>query len=63
MDDTFVYRCTEEEHDRRLSAVFTRIEENGLKLNKARCHIKQKEVKYFGHTISADGVRPDPEKV
>ena len=28
MDDTIVYRKTEEEHDRRLNAILTRIEES-----------------------------------
>ena len=63
MDDTIVYRKTEEEHDRHLNAILTRIEVSRLKLNKAKCHFKQKEVKYFGHTISADGVRSDLGKV
>ena len=63
MDYTIVYGCTEEAHDKRLSAVLTRIEESGPKLNKAKCHFNQKEVKCFGHTISADGVRLDPYKV
>ena len=63
MDDTIVCGCTEEEYDRRLNAVLTRIEESGLKLNKAKNNFKQKEVKCCGHTISADGVRPDPDKV
>ena len=63
MDDTIVCGCTEEEYDRRLNAVLTRIEESGLKLNKAKNNFKQKEVKCCGHTISADGVRPDTDKV
>ena len=63
VEDTIVYGCREEEHDRRLNAVLTRIEESGLNLNKTKYHFKQKEVKYYGHTISADGVRPDQDKV
>ena len=63
MDDTIVYGCDMEEHDKRLEAVLERIESSGLKLNRSKCHMRQKEVKYFGHIISAAGVRPDPEKV
>ncbi|KAK7107196.1 hypothetical protein V1264_015153 [Littorina saxatilis] len=63
MDDTIVYGRTMEEHDRRLDAVLERIEKSGLKLNKSKCHLRQKEVKYFGHRISEAGVSPDPDKV
>jgi hypothetical protein len=63
MDDTIVFGRTMEEHDRRLDAVLERIEKSGLKLNKSKCHLRQKEVKYFGHLISQAGVSPDPDKV
>ena len=63
MDDTIIYGCTEEEHNRRLNAVLTRTEESGLKLNQAKCHFKQKEVKYFGQSISAVGASTDRDKV
>ena len=63
MDDIIVYGRTEEEHDQRLKAVLRRIEESGLKLNKEKCFFKKREVKFFGHIISAEGVRPDPGKV
>ena len=63
MDDTIIYGKTEEEHDQRLSAVLKRIEESGLKLNKEKCNFKQTEVKFFGHIISAEGVKPNPEKI
>ena len=63
MDDTIIYGTTEEEHDERLDAVLKRIEEKGLKLNKEKCHFKQKEVKFFGHVLNEEGIRPDPDKV
>ena len=53
-DDTIVYGCTEEEQDEHLNAVLKRIEESGLRLNKEKCHFKQREVKFFGHIISED---------
>ena len=57
------YGYTEEEHNRQLNAVLTRTEEIGLKLNQAKCHFKQKEVKYFGQSISAVGASSDRDKV
>ena len=53
-DDTIVYGCTEEEQDEHLNAVLKRLEESGLRLNKEKCHFKQREVKFFGHIISED---------
>ena len=63
MDDTIIYGKTLEEYDRNLEAVLTRIEESGLKLNKQKCHLRQSEVKFFGHIVSGSGVSPDPEKI
>jgi hypothetical protein len=63
MDDTIVYGRTMEEHDRHLEAVLERIERSGLKLNKSECHLREKQVKFFGHIINEAGVSPDPDKV
>lgn len=63
MDDTIVYGKTLKEHDQRLDAVLDRIAKSGLKLNKQKCHFRKKEVNFFGHVISAEGIMPDPEKV
>ena len=63
MDDTIIYGRTEEEHDARLRAVLARIRKSGLKLNRAKCHFKQQQVKFFGHIISESGIRPDPDKI
>ena len=63
MDDTIVHGKTVEEHDRRLEAVLGRIAESGLRLNRSKCHFRKPQVKYFGHSISASGLSPDPDKL
>ena len=63
MDDTIVYGHTMEKHDKRLNDVLNRIEQSGLKLKKVKCHLRQQQVKYFGHIVTASGISPDPEKV
>ena len=63
MDDILVYGATTEEHDRSLNAVLRTVKDSGLKLNRAKCHFGKSEIQYFGHLISADGLRPDPSKV
>ena len=63
MDDILVHGATTEEHDRSLNAVLRTVKDSGLKLNRAKCHFGKSEIQYFGHLISADGLRPDPSKV
>lgn len=63
MDDILVYGSNKEEHDRRLNAVLETIRQSGLKLNKAKCCFGRTEISYFGHIISAEGMKPDKGKV
>ena len=63
MDDILVYGADEEEHNRRLNAVLQTIRRSGLKLNKAKCQFNKSEIGYFGHIISAEGMKPDKSKV
>mgnify|MGYP003687921727 CR=1 FL=1 len=68
MDDIIVYGCGEtmysaiHNHDRNLTTVLQRVREVGLKLNKVKFKLRQKEVKYMGSILTAVGLRPDPEK-
>ncbi|XP_030578829.1 uncharacterized protein K02A2.6-like [Archocentrus centrarchus] len=63
MDDILVYGATKEDHDNCLNAVLKTVKDSGLKLNKAKCHFSKSETRYFGHIISAEGIKPDPTKV
>ena len=40
-----------------------RASEKGLKLNKGKCKIRQREVPYVGHLLTAEGPKIDPQKV
>lgn len=63
MDDILIYASEMTEHDSRLKAVLQRCREKGLKLNPKKIQLAVPEVKYMGHILSADGVKPDPVKV
>ncbi len=39
------------------------MEEVGIKLNLSKCHIGQQEIKFLGHIVSKDGIKPDIENV
>ncbi|CAC5365633.1 unnamed protein product [Mytilus coruscus] len=63
IDDILVWGTTRKEHDDRLRSVLNRCQEVGLTLNAEKCKFPVKEMTYIEHTLSADGVRPDQEKV
>ena len=64
-DDILIYGCgsSDEEalanHDRNLEALFQRRREKNIKLNKDKLRLRQKEVSYMGHVISAEGLKVD----
>ena len=62
-DDILIFGKTLEEHDRMLDEVMKRIEQSGLKLNKAKCEFRKSCLRYVGHMFSKNGVSPDDSKV
>ena len=58
LDDVIVYSKTEEDHLRRLQAVFKRFHEHGLKLKPSKCSFLRRQITFLGHEISADGMKP-----
>ena len=63
IDDIIVWGPTLEIHNQRLHAVFERIRQSGLKLNKDKCVIGATELSYLGHVTSDEGIKPCPEKI
>ena len=62
-DDVCVYGENEVEHDAHLLGLMNRAKEKGLVFNKAKCHIKQKSISFFGNTYTDQGIKPDPSKI
>ena len=63
MDDILVYGATREQHDKRLREVLERLRSLGMTLNSEKCTFAQSSVKFLGHVIDAQGIRPDSNKV
>ena len=63
LDDIVVFSRTFEEHVQRLSMVFERLIDAGLKLSPEKCKLFQNRIKYLGHIVSAEGISTDPEKI
>ena len=47
----------------RLSRIFERLQNAGLKLRPDKCSFFQKEVLFLGHVVSPDGVKTDPSTI
>ena len=68
-DDILVVGCgdTDSEalvnHDQNVIRLLERAKQVNLKLNKNKVKLREAEVKFMGHVISKDGLKPDPEKV
>ena len=63
LDDIIIYSKTLSEHLVHIEKVLKCLKAAGLKVKISKCQFAQTEVKYLGHIVSADGVRPNPEKV
>ena len=62
-DDLVIAAKTKAEHNKALEAVLEAVSNAGLTLNPSKCSYGVSEIKFWGMIFSADGVRPDPEKV
>ena len=63
IDDIVIATETLEDHLVRLREVFECLRGAGFKMRVAKCDFMKSEIKYLGHVVSAEGVKPDPKAV
>ena len=63
LDDIVIIGRTAEEHAANLETVLSRLEQYNFFCNLDKCQFALTEIKYLGHVVSADTVKPDPYKV
>jgi hypothetical protein len=63
LDDICVYSKTPEDHLKHLELVFQVLEKHQFYINLTKSTFNKAEVKFLGHIISNDRVKPDPAKV
>ena len=63
LDDIIIYSPDFRSHLQHLEEVFERLWKHGLKLRLDKCTLLQREVKFLGHVVDREGVRPDPDKL
>ena len=62
-DDMIIAGKDEMEHDRNFQAFMEKCVENNLTLNAEKIQFKQKQVSFYGHVWSENGISPDPKKI
>lgn len=62
-DDLLICGESEQEHDAILDKVFERAKEHNVRFNHNKFQYKLKQVKYFGHIFSEQGMQIDPDRV
>ena len=63
LDDIVIFADTLENHNKKLTEIFDRLQKFNLKLKPEKCEFLRKEVIYLGHKISENGAEPDEGKI
>ena len=63
LDDILVASATPADHKKHLKELFALLDVNGININRKKCTFGQQEVRYLGHLVNADGIRPLPARI
>jgi len=63
LDDIIVFGETPEQVMENLDRVFTRLKEKELKAKPSKCVLFRSPIDFLGHMVSADWIRPQPDKL
>ena len=63
MDDILIFSKSLQEHLQHLELIFEELKQYGLKIQLDKSEFLRKEVPFLGHIITADGIKPNPDKI
>jgi hypothetical protein len=63
VDDILILGETLDEHNSKLREVFQKLREFNITIEPDKCEFFKEELSYFGHIVTADGVKPDRKKI
>ncbi|KAJ9527526.1 hypothetical protein QJQ45_025744 [Haematococcus lacustris] len=63
LDDILVFSKNKAEHLKHLEIVFRILKEHELYAKLKKCEFEKSELKFLGHLVGVNGVRPDPAKI
>jgi hypothetical protein len=58
-----IYGRDSEDYDANLKGFLERCAKLGIKPDREKCQHKVKKIKFLGHMVGEDGLKPDPEKI
>ena len=62
LDNIIIYSSTPEEHLEHIRTVFEKLRDAQLSMKLSKCHFFTKEIKYLGHILGKEGIKPVPAK-
>ncbi|KAK2707345.1 hypothetical protein QYM36_015134 [Artemia franciscana] len=62
VDDIVICGADDSEHNERLKAALERARKKNVKFNQEKCVFGAESIPYFGHLLTLEGIKPDPEK-
>jgi len=63
LDDILMFSKSRAEHEKHIQQVLKVLNDAGMILNLDKCKFFERTVKFLGHIVSKDGIRPDPSKI
>jgi hypothetical protein len=63
LDDVLIMSNSPDTHLIHLRKVFDVLRESHLQVKLSKCKFVQEQIKYLGHILSKEGIRPDPAKI
>ncbi|KAJ9527210.1 hypothetical protein QJQ45_025469 [Haematococcus lacustris] len=63
LDDILVFSKNKAEHLKHLEIVFRILKEHELYAKLIKCEFEKSELKFLGHLVGVNGIRPDPAKI
>lgn len=63
IDDLLVASTSEEEHEKHLRLLFSRLQDYGVVINPKKCEFGAPELDFLGHHITSEGISPLTDKV
>jgi hypothetical protein len=63
LDDIIIYSKNWEEHLEHIKKVFEKLREANLKMKLKKCEFAMRNIKFLGHVVGKDGLKPDPDNI
>ncbi|CAF1432643.1 unnamed protein product [Rotaria sordida] len=63
IDDVVIFSPTFEQHVKDLEKVFQALQSANLTLKTSKCQFCRREMRYLGHIITQNGIKPDPDLI